>query len=307
VAVVLSEDYFADVSEEKSEYHWVFPGFPVWKPVRVALRLGGALAWTLCAFFLSLFVALIGIFSPTGASRWRHAISRRWISAMPALLGMRVTVHGHRPETPYFLVNNHITWFDFLAMNNLCDARAVIMAEMLTTPVLGTLVGGLNAIPTRRMAEDTPACISEMMATLRRGENLMMAPEGVISPGREVRRFRPRLFEAAVRLNFPVHYASITYRTPKGCPPAADRVLFGPDPHFPWPDGKIPEAEFEGWGTQRNFLSHVVHALALPYSEIVVRFGSTPLSGANAVQLASDLQHAVTDIFTPVQGHFPER
>ena len=84
-----------------------------------------------------------------------------------------------------------------------------------------------------------------MMATLRSGGSLLMAPEGVISPGQDVRRYRPRLLEAATRCNFPVHYVSLTYRTPKGCPPAADRVLFGPDPYCPWPDGKIPEAEFQ--------------------------------------------------------------
>jgi 1-acyl-sn-glycerol-3-phosphate acyltransferase len=177
------------------------------------------------------------------------------------------------------------------------------MEEMVTMPVLGTLFRGLDPISTRRIAEDNPACLAEMTAALRRGENLLMAPEGNLSPGREVRRFRPRLLEAAVRCEFPVHYASITYRTPKGCPPAADRVLFGPDPHFPWPGGRIPESEFEGWGTQRNFVSHLVRVLALPYFEIVVRFGPEPILGTNVVQLASDLQQAVTWIFTPVQGH----
>jgi 1-acyl-sn-glycerol-3-phosphate acyltransferase len=283
----------------------VLAGFPVWVPIRVALRIVAALTWTFGAFFLSLLASVAGLLSKPLAKRWKSAISYRWVRSMPPLLGMRVTVLGHRPETPYFLVNNHITWFDFIAMSGLCRARAIVMAEMLTTPVLGTLVGGLGAIPTRRLAEDTPACLAEMMAALRRGENLMMAPEGNISPGREVRRFRPRLFEAAVRSKFPVHYASITYRTPRGCPPAAERVLFGPDPHFPWPDGKIPESEFEGWGTQRNFLSHLVRALALPHFEIEVRFGTKPILGTSPVQLANELHQAVTRIFTPVQGQRP--
>jgi 1-acyl-sn-glycerol-3-phosphate acyltransferase len=269
----------------------------------VAVRLVTGLTWTFGAFFLSLLAAMAGLFSATLAKRWRHAIARRWISVLPSLLGMRVTVVGRVPEKPYFIVNNHITWFDFLTMSKLCDTRAVVMAEMLSTPVLGTLVKGLGGIPTRRLAEDTPRCIAEMMATLRSGQNVLLAPEGNISPGREVRRFRPRLLEAAVRCNFPVHYASITYRTPKGCPSAAERVLFGPDPHFPWPDGKIPEAEFEGWGTQRSFLSHLVRALALPHFEIIVRFGRNPIRGTNPVQLANELQQAVTRIFTPVQGH----
>ena len=303
MAVVRSEEYASRCAEDRIEYKRVVLGVTLWVPLRVAVRLVTALTWTLGAFFLSLFASSAGIFSASLAKRWRHAISRRWVSAIPSLLGMRMTVIGRRPEKPYFLVNNHITWFDFLAMSALCDTRTVVMAEMLTTPILGTLVRGMDAIPTRRLTEDTPRCIAEMMATLRRGESLMMAPEGNISPGREVRRFRPRFLEAATRCNFPVHYASITYRTPKGCPPAADRVLFGPDPHVPNPEGKIPEAEFEGWGTQRSFLSHLVRVLALPYFDIEVRFGSEPIRGTNPVRLANDLQQAVTDIFIPVQGH----
>ena len=267
------------------------------------MRLADGLSWTFGAYFLSLLVSLAGLFSRSLAERWQRGISRRWVGGMPARLGICMTVVGNRPETPYFLVNNHITWLDFLVMNTLCGARAVVMEEMVTMPVLGRLFRGLNAIPTRRVAEDTPACIAEMMATLRRGDDLMMAPEGNISPGCEVRRFRPRLFEAAVRCNFPVHYASITYRTPKGCPSAAERVLFGPDPHYPWPDGRIPEGEFEGWGKQRTFLGHLVRLLALPYAEAVVRFGPEPIRGAHPVQLAAALQQAVSDIFVPVQGH----
>ena len=303
MAVVRSEDYFEELREGRVEYRRVLAGSVAWVPIRVAVRLVAGLAWTLGACFISRLASVAGLFSAPLAKRWTKAVSRRWIGAMPAILGIRMTVIGRRPEKPYFLVVNHITWLDALSMYALCDVRSVVMAEMLTMPIMGTLFRGLDAIPTRRLPEDTPRCMAEMMATLRRGGNLLMAPEGNISPGREVRRFRPRLLEAAVRCSFPVHYASITYRTPKGSPPAAGRVLFGPDPNFPYPEGKIPEAEFEGWGTQRSFLSHLVRLLALPHSEIVVRFGREPIHGNNPVQLANELQQAVTRIFTPVQGH----
>ena len=306
MAVLRSEEFFSSGFAESVEYRWDVPSITLWTPVRAVVRLVRALAWTFGAYFLSLFASMVGLVAPSLANRWKEAISRRWVNAMPALLGMCMTIIGRRPEKPYFLVFNHISWLDVLAMNSLCDARTVIMAPMVTMPVMGRLSRGLNAIPTRRIAEDTPACLSEMMATLRRGDNLLMAPEGNISPGREVRRYRPRLLEAATRCNVPVHYVSVTYRTPKGCPPATDRVLFGPDPHFPYPDGKIPEADFEGWGTQRSFLSHVIRLLALPYTEVVVRFGPEPIQGTNPVQLANALQQATTDLFVPLAGHSPK-
>ena len=302
MAVVRSEEFIRNGFAESVEYLWEVPNTTLWTPLRVTVRLVRALAWTFGAYFLSLMASTAGLFSPTLAKRWTEAVSRGWVNRMPAMLGMCMTVIGRRPEKPFFLVFNHISWLDPVAMNALCDARTVVMAPMVTMPVMGRLWRALDAIPTRRIAEDTPACLAEMMATLRRGDNLLMAPEGIISPGQEVKRYRPRLLEAATRCNFPVHYASLTYRTPKGCPSAADRVLFGPDPHYPWPDGKIPEAEFEGWGKQRTFLGHVIRLIALPYFEIVVRFGPEPVQGKHPVQLASALQQATTDLFVPLQG-----
>jgi len=288
---------------ENVEYRWAVPNTRLWTPLRAAVRLVRGLAWTFGAYFLSLLASMAGIFSQSLAKRWTRAISRHWVNRMPYMLGMCTTIVGRRPEKPYFIVFNHISWLDVLAMNALCDARLVVMAPMVKMPVMGRLWRALDAIPTRRIAEDTPRCLSEMMDTLRRGDNLMMAPEGNISPGREVRRYRPRLLEAATRCSYPVHYASLTYRTPKGCPPAAERVLFGPDPDYPWPDGKIPEAEFEGWGKQRTFFGHLIRLMALPYFEVVVRFGAEPIRGTHPVQLAAALQQATSDIFVPLKGH----
>jgi 1-acyl-sn-glycerol-3-phosphate acyltransferase len=219
---------------------------------------------------------------------------------MPALLGLRRTVYGSPPEAPYFLVNNHITWLDFVTMNSLCDGRAVIMEEMLSMPFLGPFFKGLDPILTRRVKEEVPRVIEEVTAAIKRGDSILMAPEGVITPGRKVRRFRPSLLEAPVQCATPVHYASITYRTPPGSPPASQRVLFGPDPHYPWPGGKIPEAEYEGWGPRRTFVGHLVRLLALPWCEVVVRFAPEPITAPDCVSLAADLQRAVQDIFTPV-------
>jgi hypothetical protein len=77
-------------------------------------------------------------------------------------------------------------------------------------------------------------------------------------------------------------------------------VLFGPDPDYPWPNGKIPESEFEGWGPRRSLLTRIILLFALPWYEVVVRFAPEPIVGTDPVRLANELHDAVEGIFTPV-------
>ncbi len=278
----------------------VAPTTNVFAPFFALLRFLPALYWVLSCYAAVRFADVLSFAFPSSGRALRYKISRMWIERMPSLLGLRITVRGMRPEHPYFLVNNHITWLDFLAMNSLCDARCVAMDELRTIPIVGTLVKGLNPIFVKRVRHCTPAVLAEMNKALDAGASIQMAPEGVISPGRAVKRFRAALLESAVRAGLPIHYASITYRTPPNCLPASRVVLFGPDPHYVPAPGEVSDEELEAWGPKRTFLGHVLTLLSQPWTEVMVCFAAQPIYHNDAKTLANDLQRAVQKIFTPV-------
>jgi 1-acyl-sn-glycerol-3-phosphate acyltransferase len=272
-----------------------------WAPVYALRRFLPTLSWVLLCYAATRFADLVAMIRPAYGRELRLRIARRWIERMPSLLGLRVSVEGAPPRHPYFLVNNHITWLDFVVMNSLCDARCVAMAELQTIPVVGTLVRGLNPILVKRVRRDTPRVLGLMIEALESGASLQMAPEGVISPGRTVKRFHAALLEAPVRTGRAVHYASLTYRTPPDRPPASRAVLFGPDPHYTPAPGDVSEEELAAWGPKRTFLGHVLRLVSEPRVEVIVRFATDPIRGDDAVTLANDLQRGVRALFTPVR------
>ncbi len=279
-----------------------FPTIAAWgfAPLRIAFRLPVMGLWTIGCYLALLALLPLSLFSPARHRRWSKKVARTWIEIFPRTIGMRITAEGKPPKGQFFLVCNHISWVDFISMNSQFDSRCVTMAEMGGMPILGRIVSAMNPIYVHRVRKDTTRVLTEITDSLRAGESIHMAPEGVISPGREVRRFHASLLESAIVTRTPVHYASLTYRTPDGSPPPSMSMVFGPDPHYKTPEGRIPDSELEAWGPQKSFFVHLLGLLALPYHEIVVRFAPKPIWAEDRFTLANNLQAAVQRIFTPV-------
>ena len=292
---------FSTESTMRFTHAWVLAGIPLWGPLRAAIRLTAALVWLLLCYFLSVIASFFCLLRIPGAAGVRTRVSLLWVHGMRAIIGMRIRQIGTPPEAPYFLVVNHLTWGDLFAMKCLCRARFVLQADDGSFPLLGRLLRALNPVLVHRVREEVPMARRRMEEAIEQGDSLLMAPEGVVGPGKEVRRFRAALLDAAVRKHKPVHYASITYRTPKGCPPPSQAVLFGPDPYFRTPDGKIPQSELDAWGPERSFLPHFLRLLALPWHEVTIHFAPTPIWHAERIALANHLQAAVQKIFVPVE------
>jgi 1-acyl-sn-glycerol-3-phosphate acyltransferase len=285
--------------QEKVARPWVVSEVSIMAPFRAYFRLLTVVIWTLsCYGSVRVAGAVLSFLKPL-RRRVCRKISRTWLRGMPPLLGLKIHVYGKQPASPFFLVVNHITWLDFIVMNLLCDCRCVAMAEMRDTPVLGPLVKGLDAIFVYRKREDVPRVKDAILESIRHQDNILLAPEGVISPGRTVRRFRASLLEPAVSSRKAVHYSSITYKTPEGCPRPSDVVLFGPDPHFRPDDDEVNNPEL--WGPQRTFLNHFLRLVSLPYYEAHVRFGDEPMVGNDRIALANGLHRAVNKIFSPLE------
>ncbi len=285
----------------QAAFGYVVAGFPLWRPLRIVVRLIGALVWLVACYLASCFASLVMLASTEKGVRLRRRVSLAWVNGMRALVGVRVCRVGVPPVHPYFLVTNHLSWQDFFALVCSVDATIVVQAADETIPVVGRLMKGIRVIPAPLRGQDPARCVAEMVRALAAGDSLVMAPEGIVGPGREVRTFHPELLEAAVQAGCPVHFLSFNYRTPPGCPPPSKVALFGPDPYCRDADGRIPASEIEAWGPERSFFVHLLGVLALPWHEITVRFGDTPISGTDRFTLARDLQNAVQGIFTPVK------
>lgn len=109
----------------------------------------------------------------------------RWVfNALLRLgFGLDVTGEEHLPRSgPVILAANHGSQIDPLVMAAAVPRRCTFLAaaELLTMPILGTLIRPFRPVPIKRGRSDRGA-IQECLARLGRGEALVIFPEGKIS------------------------------------------------------------------------------------------------------------------------------
>lgn len=292
------------MEQPSREFRAVFlGGIPIWGPVRAIVRLAAAFFWILLCYAALKVGSTALVPFPEARYRSRERIHQVWAQGLRYIVGMRIQVFGAMPPHPFFLVANHIAWGDYFLMASVHDRCSyVLQAEDERLPIAGALMSANDPIFNIRTREGVPVTIAKMKTLFEQGKrSLIMTPEGVVGPGREVRRFHAALLEAAVQAQKPVHYSSITCRAPQGGPPASKTVLFGPDPYFRGPDGKIPQSEIDAWGPERSFFTHLWGILCLPWHEFILRLAPDPILGIDRVVLANDLHDAVQAIFVPVE------
>ncbi|KDN81304.1 lysophospholipid acyltransferase family protein [Kitasatospora cheerisanensis] len=187
---------------------------------------------------------------------------RCWARLLLAALGVQVrpiAVPGKQVggTTGSLLVANHISWLDILLIAAVRPGRMLAKTEVGRWPLLGPLTswGGTIFIDRDRLRA-LPGTVEEIAAALRRGERVVVFPEGSTWCGRGGGRFRPALFEAAVRADVPVQPLTLRYRTAEG-PTTA--------PAFVGEDGLLPSlwrvVSVRGLAAEVEFLPELPPAL----------------------------------------------
>jgi len=122
-----------------------------------------------------------------------------WLRVVCRVLQVKVTVHGHPATSPVLFVCNHVSWLDIPVVGGVVPARFVSKAEVRRWPLIGWLAARAGTLFLRRADRGAAqAAVLEMVWALRRGQNVVLFPEGTTTDGSVVRRFRPRMLEAAL-------------------------------------------------------------------------------------------------------------
>jgi 1-acyl-sn-glycerol-3-phosphate acyltransferase len=247
---------------------------------RARLRLSLLSAWTLAGFGAWAAGTLLLLPSSRGRQAVRRAVFRGWSRGVTRLLGVRITVEGAVPQAPFFLVSNHLSYLDIVVYASGMPCRFVAKQEVRDWPVVGFLAraGGTIFID-RTLKRDAVRVLDDLGCAVRDGDGVVVFAEATSTPGNTVLPFRPALLEWAARTGYPVHYASIAYRTPASSPPAHLAVCW--------------------WGDM-PFARHLVALSRLPRIEATIRYGDAPIAERDRKRLADRLQRAVAAQFTPV-------
>lgn len=123
-----------------------------------------------------------------------------------AQYGIRVHGRQHVPRRGGVLVlSNHQSFLDPVIIGVALDRRMTCVARqsLFRNPFFGALIGYLRAIPIEREGVGI-AGLKEMLRRLKRGEAVVLFPEGTRTHDGEVRPLRPGFYAVARRAGVPV-------------------------------------------------------------------------------------------------------
>ncbi len=240
------------------------------------------LACLATAGFYSLWLAGVPFvfFSAGAARRWRGRNLSGWARAVARIAGMRIDARGEPPRPPFLLVSNHLGYVDVVALAARADCIFVAKSEVARWPFIGLICRTLGMIfIDRGRRRDIPSALRRIERALGRGSGVVIFAEGTSTAGEAVAPFKPSLLEFAARRRVPVHYASVSYRTPPTEAPARTAVCWWDDMTFP---------------------GHLYRMFQLPRFEADIRFGERPILENDRKVLAERLWTAVNAQFIPV-------
>jgi len=175
---------------------------------RLARRLG---EWLYAGWLWLLFALVVGVGSvvlcllpgPRARERWVHGAAR----ALLRLSLLEVRASGAAPPGPAVFVANHSSYVDTLLLSALLPAGAHFAAkrEFAGVPLVGWLMGRFGTRFVERFAaREAIEGARELSEAARRGESLVVFPEGTFTRAPGLRAFHMGAFVAAAQGGRPV-------------------------------------------------------------------------------------------------------
>lgn len=246
------------------------------KYVRATIRL---IAFIIATFGLYAVWFAFSFFIPNKVY-WRQLAFESWTKSFVWISGMEIEVIGVPPKPPFFLVTNHLGYVDVGVLRATVNGIFVAKAEVKDWFLAGRIVRDMGIIfIDRSKRRDIPRAGAEIIRKLSEGEGVIVFPEGTSTKGEDILPFNSSFLEFAAKTDLPVSYASISYRTPEGEPPASKMIC---------------------WWEDITFMAHLFRLFTLRRFTAILDFGDENVVNPDRKQLAIELRRRVKEKFIPV-------
>ncbi len=251
------------------------------KHLRALLRVLLLTTFSMMILLVRVAVWPTAFFSRRADRRVRRLLLRAWATVFAAISGVRVKTEGPKPKPPFFLVMNHLSYFDMLVLARETGCIFVSREDVQHWPLFGFVAKSLYIIfIDRALKRDTVRVNGLIRKTVQEGDGIGIFAESTVSCGMTVEPFKSPLLQSAIDLGMPVHYAALNYRTPKGAP---------------------VEGEIVSWWRPEPFYVHLYRFLQYPGVTATLRFCEEPLYDHDRKALARRLHAGVLAKFTPLR------
>jgi 1-acyl-sn-glycerol-3-phosphate acyltransferase len=173
----------------------------------------GVYAWLLFVLMAGAFGSCILLLRRPAAGR---RIARTGARLLFRLAGVQLCARGmdRLPGQPHVLVVNHTSYLDAILLTALLPAvpgyAFVAKQEFAGQPGMGNMLQGLGTVFIERYdASRSEEGVARMAAALRRGESLLVFPEGTFRREAGLQAFQTGAFAAAAQAGVPVVVAAV--------------------------------------------------------------------------------------------------
>ncbi|MEO5760707.1 MAG: AMP-binding protein [Vicinamibacteria bacterium] len=166
---------------------------------RIALSLRGILIYSVWLAYAPVAWVVMSLLRPRAARRFEHLSAKLALRLMTS----RASVSGTAPQPrnqAVLLVCNHASYIDVIVLRALLDEDFVFVAkrEALTYPLVGHFIRRSRHITVERNdAQKSASDTSQVTDALKRGQSVLVFPEGTFTHIDGVRPFRLGAFRAA--------------------------------------------------------------------------------------------------------------
>lgn len=212
--------------------------------------------------------------------RLRRWLLQRWAAGLMWAWNIHMDIQGAPPRPPYFLVANHLSYIDILAITRFAGPIFVARGDVESWPVIGTIIRSTHMIFINRADRRDTYRVNKLIEhALATGDGVAVFAESRISRGIGVEPFKSALIQPAAAMGIPVHHVTVTYRSLPGAAPAHEAV---------------------SWWLPVPFFAHLRRLLACRGYVCVLHWGEEPIQSTDRKTLARELHAAVQANFVPV-------
>ncbi|MBK5943891.1 lysophospholipid acyltransferase family protein [Halorhodospira halophila] len=193
---------------------------------------------------------------------------QHWSQAALRLLGVRLRVHG-QVAPGAFLVPNHYSWVDILALQAITPATFLSKEEVREWPVIGPVAARLGTVFIGPRHGGADQAAEALRGRLADGESVVVFPEGRLNRSDGILPFISRLFRIPQEAGAVVQPVAVTYRP------------------------RNPQGGLGALVPEQSFLSSIAWLAGRGVEAEVHLLEPIPVEGRSRRELAGDAEQAV--------------
>ena len=137
---------------------------------------------------------------------------RLWFEKILKIINIKTKINGEVKKGNYLIISNHSSWLDIIILGSIFKTTFLSKIEVSRWPIIGIITTAVDMLFIDRGAKDAATqAVDGISKFITHNRNVTIFPEGTSSGGKNLLKFKPRLFASCIDAGCPVQCVIIKY------------------------------------------------------------------------------------------------